>query len=59
MSVDLFTTSTSKLDNKPRDTRCCEVCTTPLFGLCKLVCKYRKAMVCEWFDDMIGKGNLK
>jgi hypothetical protein len=55
---DLFTTSPSVLEGKvtaDNDPRCCEVCTSPFFNLCKLFCKCRKGTLFEFIRDFLSK----
>ena len=57
----LFTTSPTYAETvgveteKGENVLCCECCTSPYyFGLCKLICKYRKATYSEFISDRLS-----
>ena len=54
---NLFTTSHSILADAVRGKKmmCCDVCTTPLFHICKPFCKYNKASVGLYLSDVLGR----
>lgn len=53
---NLFTTSPSAIGERKRrseEPKCCEVCTSPFFNLCKPFCKYRKATLMEFIHEFL------
>jgi hypothetical protein len=55
---DLFTTTgwvVEDLRLLPH-VRCCLVCTSPFSGLCKPICKWRKATLTEFLNDKLKEG---
>lgn len=59
--LNLFTTSPSIVEIKGALTEtgenvsCCTICTAPLLGLCKPICKYRKATYKEYIENLYKK----
>ena len=59
--LNLFTTSPTSVEfagvktEKRENMRCCECCTSPLLGLCKPLCKYRKATYKEFIENIYKK----
>lgn len=55
--LKLFTTSpicaeiAAFVTKKGLDVFCCECCTAPYLGLCKPICKYRKATYREFLHE--------
>lgn len=59
--LKLFTTSPTHAEivafetQKGQNIRCCECCTAPYLGLCKPICKYRKATYKEYIENIYKK----
>lgn len=53
--LNLFTTSPSIAENEGVNVRCCACCTSPFLGLCKPLCKYRKATYTEFIENALKR----